>query len=519
MVVRLSVVALCVFLLPNSFQAFAEATLDVPFNIRAGRLEDNGKIRLSWTRPDGATNVVVRVRKVETTGGLADVAESSFLFRESFANAPATNSTSTVRINRDSKLLLYTDGGSEVWDVASSSASLSTDAGSVKIGTEDKVGALASKPLGLASSEATLVVRAKHGKGDKKSGVLLNAAILSSTGETNLLGRVTLENTYEEKAFPLKQPLVATDSLLLFSEIASPKDGRVVLDEIAIVSAYESEALRTNEVTRLDIANKSVCDLSLDDGTSFLIDLCAESAEGTSEWTTPLAFTPETLKTWTERTLTLDKKGRVEATFPLADLIAASSAAKVDVSDSPFRFLINKVEQSPLTGNKDIDKVQQVGVYVCTNVFSRDWIVLFPPSADTKADCEEAELRVAIDTGAFTARRLRLSGSFAQLRAKNTDARSLLFQWRVTDEDGVGGDWAEFGAFTTTFTAASENPDFATTVTDVTAEAILKVPKSARIEARVLNQKLKDQKEAPLGFRDIKISVESKEKPFCLVIQ
>jgi len=518
MVVRLSVVALFAFLLPNSFQAFAEAALDMPFNIRAGRLEDNGKIRLSWTRPDAATNVVVRVRKVGTAGGLADVAESSFLFRESFTNAPAT--ASNIKIDTESKLSSYTDKGADVWDVdALVQTYLATDAGAIKVGATRWSGTLASKPLGLAADAATLVVRAKHGNGDEKSGVLLNAAILSSAGETNLLGRVTLENTYAEKAFPLQQPLVATDSLLLFSEIASPKDGRVVLDEIALVSAYAPEALRTNEVTRLNIANKSVCDLSLDDGVSFLIDLCAESAEGTSAWTTPLAFTPETLKTWKERTLTLDKKGRVEAVFPLADLIEASSAAKVDVSDSPFRFLINKVEQSPLTGNKDIDKVQQVGVYVCTNVFSRDWIVLIPPAADTKADCEEAELRVAIDTGAFTARHLRLSGSFAQLRAKNTDARSLLFQWRVTDEDGVGGDWTEFGAFTTTFTAASVDPDFAATVTDVTAETILKVPKSARIEARILNQKLKDQKEAPLGFRDIKISVESKEKPFCLVIQ
>ncbi len=493
------------------------ATLDAPSNVRVGRLSD-GNVRLSWTRPDEATNVRVRVLFLDASGGLAALDDDAFLFRETFAAAPATNST--VKIDRDDKLLLYTDGGPDRWDVgASSLVLLSSDAGAVRIGTTEKPGALVSKPLDCAGEGLSLVVRAKHGNGQENSGVLLNAAILAAGGATNLLGRVTLPGVYSEKAFPLTASLVASDSLLLLSEISSPKDGRIVLDEIALVRGYEGESVATNEFLCLDVADETVCDVALAEGRAYLVALAAESADGQEAWTEPLLLEASSLDAWQDRVLSLDAKGRLDARFPLEELTAASASGKIDVSSSAFRFLINDVDQTTLSGNKDIEKVTSVGVYVCTNVFSRDWIVLVPPAAETKADCEEAEMRVSVETKAFAPRRLVLSGTFAQLKARNEATRDLLFQWRFESPDGTLGAWTDFGAFSSSSTSSDQDPTLSETVQSVSAEAFLNVPVSSRLDVRVLNRKLKDQKDPPLGFCDFRLFVESRKKPLCLIVQ
>ena len=138
-------------------------------------------------------------------------------------------------------------------------------------------------------------------------------------------------------------------------------------------------------------------------------------------------------------------------------------------------------------------------------------------------------MRVAIETGEFAVRKVAISGTFAQLGALNTVTRTLQFQWRCLVTDAAtkavtATDWQAFdgtSGFATAYTAAdaAEDADFGAklrgTITDVTAEATLRLPDGtrpkagARIEVRVLNRRGIDQKEAPLGFREVSVSAES----------
>ena len=512
------------------------ATLAAPGDVRAGLLPD-GRIRLGWTTPDGATNVTLRLWTLATEGGLAESEADDILWRETFVSAPATNSS--VAVSDDEKFALYTDKKSDGWDIGHCvKVSLAPDAGAVKIGTGEKFGALVSKALDLSAENLTLVVTAKH-YGDNPN-VILRTASLAADGSsadgsseavvTNELGQTTLTADFAEYAFPIKRSPTGNAALLIESLRGTSDKGRVILDDIALVRSYTSVQTVTNEVASLDLgADDDEHELDAADGVVRYVALCAQDATGASSaWTETLTLDPDTLGEWKDRHLTLNSRGKVAMTLDWTALPAATDA-KLDVSDSPFRFLIDGAERLEISRNKDVTKSFSVGVYVCTNVFERDWIVLTPYSAETKADVRTAEMRVAIETGEFAVRRLAISGMFAQLGASNTDERALEFQWRCLVTDAAtkvvtATDWQAFNGtsgFATTYTAAdvAEDADFGAklreTITNVTAEATLRLPDGtrpkagARIEVSILNRRGIDQKEAPLGFREVSISAES----------
>jgi len=506
------------------------ATLAAPGDVRAGLLPD-GRIRLGWTTPDGATNVTLRVWTLATEGGLAESEADDILWRETFVSAPATNSTSNILIDSDKELADYTDRGESGWNLSAfSRVYLSTSDTALRIGTTDDPGAIVSNPLGVSGDGLTLVVTAKRGTGEKNSGVILRPSLLSGIATTNTLGQTTVTADFAEYAFPISNSLTGDESLLLESVIDSPKDGRIILDDIALVRNYTSVQTVTNEVESIDLgADDDEHEFDAAEGVVRYAAFCAQDASGaTSAWTETLTLDPDTLGEWKDRHLTLNSRGKVAATLDWTALPAATDA-KLDVSDSPFRFLIDGAERLEISRNKDVTKSFSVGVYVCTNVFERDWIVLTPRAAETKADVRTAEMRVAIETGEFAVRRLAISGMFAQLGASNTDERALEFQWRCLVTDAAtkvvtATDWQAFNGtsgFATTYTAAdvAEDADFGAklreTITNVTAEATLRLPDGtrpkagARIEVRILNRRGIDQKEAPLGFREVSISAES----------
>ena len=507
------------------------AELAAPGNVRAGLLPD-GRVRLGWTTPDGATNVGLRVWTLAGEGGLAAAAADDILWRESFANAPATNST--VAVSDNSKFDLYADNGSEGWDsMRSVQVSLSADVSAIKIGTGDKFGALVSQVLDLSSEDLSLVVRAKH-YGTNPTVILHTATLSPSSSEaadpaavtTNDLGQARLGADFAEHAFPIKESPAGNAALLIESMRGTSNDRRIIIDDIALVRGYSPVSTATNEVMTADLGATEEYDLAADDaGSVRYATLCAQDATGaTSEWTEPLILDPNMLGEWTPRYLTPDRRGKVDATFDPAALPDATDAS-LDVSDSPFRFLLDGNERLTISRNKDATKSFSAGVYVCTNVFERDWLVLTPYAAETLSDVKTAELRVAIESGDFSLRKVTLSGEFAQLGASNDVARTLQFQWRTVAANGAATEWQDFGEYVTTCTATDAPGDLRETVREVVAEATprtsagARLKAGARVEVRILNERRKGQKEAPLGFRNFSVRAESADRAILFVIR
>ena len=483
------------------------SALAAPSRIRAGRLPD-GRIRVGWNVPDGATNVKLRVWTRTTSGGLAAVAEGDILWRETFAHAPATNSS--VAVSTEEKLRLYTDRGADGWDVSRCvSVALATEASALKIGTGDKTGALASKSLNVSGEGLTLVVTAKRGTGEKNSGVTLKAATLSSDGsQTNVLGQsATLAAEWTECVFTIPVALTGDESLLVASVIGTPKDGRALLDDIALVRNYVAASVVTNERLFADCGLSASYDFAAaDHGSVLFASLSAQGADGlTSDWTEPFALDPSALGEWNDRHVTM-RTSESQLTFDV-DGLPRPDGKNWDVSESPFRFLVQGEEVFTLA-NRDATKQLNVGVYVCTNVFEKNWVVLIPGSPDTVAEVKDAECRLTIRTDAFAARRLELSGTFAQLNASNENEKRLLLQYRAIRPDGTTSDWQTMGEYVSTYMSADLSPDLVGTQTNLSCAVDVRFPRGSTVEARVYCRKTNESgREPPLGFRDLRVRV------------
>ena len=169
---------------------------------------------------------------------------------------------------------------------------------------------------------------------------------------------------------------------------------------------------------------------------------------------------------------------------------------------------------------RDVSKQLNIGIYVCTNVFETDWIALVPGSPKSTTEVRDAEVRLSVSTGTFTAQRIEITGVFAQLATANRMEKSLSLQWRIIAPNGRPGDWTDCGRFQSTYTAADTQPDLSGTVVRVTGTADLQAPAGATVEARILCLKGKDSgREAPLGFRDLTVRVWGQSGNFWIVVR
>ena len=515
-----------------------ESALAAPTGVRAGTLPD-GRIRIGWTTPDAATNVTLRVWTLSQTGGLAELNESDFLWRETFANAPATNSI--IAIEKADKFNLYTDKSESLWDIDRCvAASLAPNASAIKIGTTSKAGALVTKALNTDEKNLTLVLTARN-CGTTKN-IFLRAATLASGGvsttsedgetassatvATNEIGQVLLSKDFAEYAFPITNALEGMESLLV--ESGTNGDMRVAIDDIQLVRSYRPITTVANEVASIDFdEDEDECELEATNVVRYAA-LCARDASGEAgEWTDAVELDPATLGIWKDHHLTLDLRGKASAMLDI-ETDYDGKKKKFDVTDEPFRFSTNGIERLELSCQKITTKSIAGGVHVYTNVFEQNWIVLVPGAPGRNGVTNEAEMCVAIETGAFAARKLVFEGTFAQLRVTNEERRELLFQWRwialsdAAAEEPTPTAWIDFGSYATTYTAEDDLPEnlgeaLSEAIQDVRFEVPLQLPDpartrapaGARIEVRVLNRRTKEQKEAPLGFCDVRVSVES----------
>ena len=493
-----------------------DAKITAPTGVRAGKLPD-GKIRLGWTTPDAATNVTLRVWTLTKTGGLAAITDNDILWRESFTNAPAESLNNNTAISKKN-LSKYMDNDETVWDVERFIKVFPyTVAGTIKIGTGDFAGALVTKPLNISGDGLALVVTAK--RTDENPNVILHAAVLSPDATTtNEIGQTALTDDFAEYAFPIENTFDATDALLI--ESLGPSNGRrIIIDDIALVKNYTPVTVTTNEVIRVNLGDEiDEYELAASNVVRYAA-FCAQDATGTtSEWTTPLTLDPATLEEWKDHHLTLDSHGKAEATLDI-ETLPDETDDKYDVANEPFRFLIDGLEQTFINKRRDVRTKLTKGIYVCTNVFEKNWITLIPASVDTVSGSSEAEMRVAIESGEFSVRKISLSGTFAQLNVSNNVERSILFQRRWITKNGDAKDWQTFDSFKTRYTSADAAPDLSSTMTNITATAQFRAPTGARVEVRIVNRRRQDEKEAPIGFRDLVLQAESAPRAIIIVIR
>ena len=493
-----------------------ETKITSPTGVRAGLLPDD-KIRLGWTTPDAATNVTLRVWTQTTSGGLSAITDSDILWRETFANA--TTSTGNVNIDSKEKFDLYTDKSDSLWDVDHCVAlSLTTNPATIKIGSTAKDGALVTKAVSVIEEGLALVVTARYYQSSQNA--YLRAAIISSdAGRTNGIGQTTLSSEFAQYSFPITNSLDGTESLLIESVKNSNEDRRIIIDDIALVKNYTPVTVTTNEVVRANLGDEiDEYELDAADVVRYAA-FCAQDATGeTSEWTTPLTLDPATLEEWKDHHLTLDSHGKAEAKLDIANLHDATDD-KYDVANEPFRFLVGGTELLTISKRKDVRVSFSKGIYVCTNVFGNSWITIIPKSAETKSDVQEAEVRVAIESGEFSVRQISLAGTFAQLNVSNNVERSLLFQRRWITKEGATTAWTTFDTFKTHYTSSDAAPDLASTVSNVNVTAKFRAPAGARVEVRIVNKKGEGQKEAPIGFRDLVLQAESAPRAIIVIIR
>ncbi len=515
--------------------------LEAPCSIRAGFLSDGKTIRVGWNAPEEATNTRLRVWSLTTSGGLAAMPASDLLWRETFSAAPATNST--ISLNTGAKWNLYSDLGTNAWDVGHCVATyLSTEAGSIRVGKSDGAGEVAACPgivpelgtdPGRAGANLALVVTAR--RLTESVGTDLCAMALTigeETITTNWTGTATIGDMFTEVSMPIDVALTGKE-LFVLSSPTNRKDGRILLSDISLVRNYVPITVTTNAVEEIDLGRKEWHDLIVLDAASGEDDretggaenvtrryvaLCVQDADGrTSMWTSPFEIDHADLGDWHDRFATL-RGGRVEMTFDLATLPVGTKG--LDVSSSPFTFLLDG-DDVPLLTSKNVKKITSGGIYAGTNVLGSTWAVLVPRSPSRAGDVQEAEMRLAVEIATGTARRLEVSGVFAQLGATNKVEKSLRIQWRAVETDGEVGPWTDFGSYATSYTVTDAQPNLANTVQTLFCVAD-KIGLSAgkRLEVRIVSMKESDSgREPPLGFRDIFIRVTGTAEPFGIVFR
>ena len=477
--------------------------LAAPSRIRAGKL-GNGALRLGWDSPAGTTNVQIRIWSRTASGGLAETAADDILWRETFAAAPATNST--ITLNTVDKWNRYADQGANGWAwEACTAVYLASVAGALRIGKSNGAGRLVTRPLEQEGEDLMLVVTARRAV--TSAGTDLHATLVTADGTTNALAEATLTDEFEEYAWPLA---LAPGASIVLGSPTKKKDSRMLVSDIALVRA-------TNDCLSADLGSVTTLDWTPPGEHLHFVFLRAQDADGReSPWSEAFALDPAILEDWPDRHVTMADE-TLDVLFRPEDLPETKTGR--DASTSPFRFLLQGEEVAEMS-NRDATKQLFSGVYVCTNVFARDWAVLVPSSPKNNADIRDAELRLAIQTGDYAARRLEVSGAFAQLNAANTQEKSLLVQWRQTAPDGAATERQTLADYTSTYTATNAAPDLAETETKVAGAVDFRAPRGATVEARVYCRKANDSgREAPLGFRDFRVRVCGKGPSLLFIVR
>lgn len=474
------------------------------------------QVRVRWDLPAGVTESRWRTFTTVASGGLDGAAA---LWRETFDGVPAAK---TKKIETDGLAAFSLADGWEAENVRQT-----TTAGALLIGWEKSAtGSLTTPPLGQDFAAGHVLVLNAASR-DVTSGVLPVSVVAGAV--TSCVAEVTITKTPCDYLIVLPA-LAATDRILVQSLTNCVQRATLVHDlAICAEGAYQPAAVVTNACSEVMSVAEPAAILTVPaDGTNLWIETCATCDGEDSAWTEPflvtLASSDDDDGDGATDTDATDGEGEAAAdrfvvleggdsSFVFSVEGLAVSDGKRDVSETPFRFLLDGAVQKAL-GSRDATRQLNVGVYVCTNVFESDWAVLVPGSPGKGVDFRDAECRLTIRTADFAVRRIELSADFAQLNATNKEEKALSLQYRAVASDGTAGAWTTLGEYRSTYTAADVAPDLAGTRTNVACAADVRLPRGAAVEARVYCRKANDSgREAPLGFRDFRVRVRGLGPP------
>ena len=227
----------------SSFVAYvSEGMLDAPSGVVVSNNVTGTSFDAYWGDVDGATGYRVYV----WTNVVAGASEGTALWQETFANAPATSSTSTTF--KDS----YTDSGASGWHAETVYAY--SQEGAVRVGNTKNKGVLVSPPL-PAFSETPLALRITAWRQTTDEGRDMPLGVVSG-GVTNIVGVVTLgdEAAQHHVALPA---LHAGDRIAIFSP-TNKTSARAIVDDVAILSGYSEGSLEPSYIQNVDVGLATV---------------------------------------------------------------------------------------------------------------------------------------------------------------------------------------------------------------------------------------------------------------------
>ena len=513
---------------------------ETPTNLRTTVADAEARrVCVSWDLADGLSESEWRTFTTAAVGGIDD---SETLWRETFDGVSAMKTATKIEASD-----LPEFGLADGWE--GETLRQPTTTGALLVGWgESATGSLTTPPLGqdfAAGHVLVLNAAARDAGTDSKPGILPVSVVAGAV--TSCVAEVAITKTPRDVLIPLPA-LAATDRIQILSLTNYAQRATLVYDlAICAPGAYQPEAVVTNACSDVTAAAEPSATLTVPaDGTNLWLEVRTVYESETSAWTEPFQVTLVDSESDDEsddgtgdgdatdgesggkdvtdgedaaetgKCVVLSKEDSAFA-FSVDDLTATSS--KWDVSESPFRFFLEGKEQSALTSRNATTQIQK-GLYVCTNVFEKNWAVLVPGAPEKVSELHDAECRLTIRTDAFAVRRLELSADFAQLYAGNSAEKGLALQYRTIALDGSPSDWTTLGDYKSTYTSADASPDLAGTRTNVTCAANVRLPRGATVEARVYCRKEKDSgREAPLGFRDFRVRILGLGPPLLYVIR
>ena len=209
------------------FAVLSATSLDVPTGVVLSNNVTGTSFDASWNAVEGATGYRVYVWTNAVSGASAGTA----LWQETFANAPATESTSTTF--KDS----YTDSGASGWYAETVYAY--SQEGVVRIGNTKAKGLLVS-PLLPAFSESPLTLRVTAWRQATTDGVDMPLGIVSGD-VTNIVGVVALGD--EAATYHVALPALNADDRIAIFSPTNKTSARAIIDDVAIVSGYSEGSI------------------------------------------------------------------------------------------------------------------------------------------------------------------------------------------------------------------------------------------------------------------------------------
>lgn len=230
----------------SSFTAHVAATsLDAPSAVAISNNVTGTSFDAYWSAVEGATGYKVYV----WTNMVVGAAAGSAVWQETFANAPATNSTVVFKDE-------FTDNGTSGWTYEKAYASISN--GAVRVGTTSVKGVLVSPAL-PAFDEESLAVRITAWRQSTSDGVDMPVGVVSGD-VTNFVGVVALGD--EAETYYVSLPALNADDRIAIFSPTNKASARAIIDDVAIVTGYSEGHIEPSYIVIGDVVAITECSFS-----------------------------------------------------------------------------------------------------------------------------------------------------------------------------------------------------------------------------------------------------------------